>query len=52
VDISQEKKKYTILKIEYTELKEMNKLKDPIEDASVPLGREKKAVTRGRKEET
>jgi hypothetical protein len=30
-----------------TELKKVNKLKCPSEDASVPLGREKKAITSG-----
>ena len=41
------KKKYRIPKIQSTELKKVNKLKDPSEDASVPLGREKKAITSG-----
>jgi hypothetical protein len=40
------KEKYRIPKIQFKELKKVNKLKDPNEDASVPLGREKKAVTR------
>jgi hypothetical protein len=31
--------------IEYTEFKRLNKLKCPSEDASAPLGREKKAIT-------
>ena len=31
----------------FTELKKVNKLKCPSEDASVPLGREKKAITSG-----
>ena len=45
MDISQKKKKkYRIPKIQSTELKKVNKLKCPSEDASVPLGREKKAV--------
>jgi hypothetical protein len=30
-----------------TELKKVNKLKGPSEDASIPLGREKKAITSG-----
>ena len=34
-------------KIQSTELKKVNKLKCPSEDASVPLGREKKAITSG-----
>jgi hypothetical protein len=46
VDISQ-KKKCQIPKIQLTELKQVNKLKGPTEDASVPLGREKKATTKG-----
>ena len=45
MDISQ--KKYRIPKIQSTELKKVNKLKCPSEDASVPLGREKKAITSG-----
>ena len=32
-------------KIQSTELKKVNKLKGPSEDTSVPLGREKKAIT-------
>ena len=40
------KKKYRVPKIQSTELKNVNKLKCPSEDASVPLGREKKAITR------
>ena len=39
--------KNRIPKIQSTELKKVNKLKAPSEDASVPLGREKKATTRG-----
>ena len=46
MDISQ-KKKYRIPKIQSTEFKMLNKLKCPSEDASVPLGREKKAITSG-----
>ena len=45
MDIS--KKKYRISKIQSTEFKKLNKLKCPSEDASVPLGREKKAITHG-----
>jgi hypothetical protein len=33
--------------IQSTELKKLNKLKCPIEDAPVSLGREKKAITSG-----
>jgi hypothetical protein len=46
-----EKKKYRIYKIQFTELKKFNKLKGKSEDASVPLGREKKAITSGREGE-
>jgi hypothetical protein len=48
------KKKDTIPKIESTELKKLNKLKCSSEEASVPFGREKKAITswEGRKEGT
>ena len=42
------KKKYRIPKIQSTELKKVNKLKCPNEDASVLLGREKKAITIGK----
>ena len=38
---------YRITKIQSTELKKVNKLQCPSEDASVPLGREKKAITSG-----
>jgi hypothetical protein len=38
-------KMYRIPKIQFTELKKLNKLKCPSEDASVPLGREKKVIT-------
>ena len=41
------KQKYRIPKIQSTELKKVNKLKGPSEDASVPLRREKKAITSG-----
>jgi hypothetical protein len=40
-------KKKRISKIQFTELQKLNKLKCPSEDASVPLGREKKAITSG-----
>ena len=40
-------KKYRIPKIQSTELKKVNKLKGQSEDASVPLRREKKAITSG-----
>ena len=39
------KNKYRIPKIQSTELKKVIKLMDPREDASVPLGREKKVIT-------
>jgi hypothetical protein len=51
VDTSQKKKKKKkkkkdrIPKIQSTELKKVSKLKGPSEDSSVPLGREKKAIT-------
>jgi hypothetical protein len=45
VDISH-KKEYRIPKIQSTELKKVNKLKCP-NDTSVPLGREKNAITSG-----
>jgi hypothetical protein len=38
---------YRIPKIQSTELKKFNKLKCPNKDASVSLGREKKAITSG-----
>jgi hypothetical protein len=51
VDISPPpQKKYRIPKIESTELKKINKLKGPSEDASVLLGWEKKAITGWRRE--
>jgi hypothetical protein len=40
-------KKYTIPKIQSTELKKANELKCPSEDVSIPLGRERKAITSG-----
>ena len=42
MDISQKTKTYGIPKIQSTEFKKLNKLKCPSEDASIPLGREKK----------
>ena len=36
---------YRIPKIQLTELKKVNKPMGPSEDASIPLGREKKAIT-------
>ena len=39
-------KKYRIHRIKSTELKKVNKLKDPSEDGSIPLGREKKSNPR------
>ena len=42
------KKKYRIPKIQPTDLKKVNKLKCPNEDASVPLGRETKLITSGK----
>jgi hypothetical protein len=54
VDISQKRKKtikqnkiYRINKIQSTEFKRLNKLKCPCQNPSVPLGREKKAITSG-----
>jgi hypothetical protein len=38
---------YRVPKIQSTELKTVNKLECPSEDASVPLGREKKEITSG-----
>jgi hypothetical protein len=38
---------YRIPKIESTELKKLNKLKCPREEAPVPHGREKKSITSG-----
>jgi hypothetical protein len=38
-------KKHTIHKIQSTDLKMVNKLKGPSEDASVSLGRSKKEIT-------
>jgi hypothetical protein len=45
VDISRGVGKYRVSKIQSTELKKINKLKDSNEDTSVQLGREKKAIT-------
>jgi hypothetical protein len=44
---NKKQKPYRIHKIQATEFKRPNKLKCPSEDASVPLGREKKATTSG-----
>jgi hypothetical protein len=44
------KKKYKIPRIQSTELKKANKLKGPSEDASIPGGREKKAIIGGGRE--
>ena len=49
MDISQ--KKYGIPRTQPTRLKKFNKLKDLSENASIPLGKEKKAVTGGRGKE-
>jgi hypothetical protein len=43
VDISQ--KKYRIPRIQSTQLKKFNKPRGPREDASISLGRRKKAIT-------
>ena len=48
MDISQ---KSRITKTQTTGFRNVSKTKDPSEDASVPLGREKKAVTGGREME-
>jgi hypothetical protein len=40
-------KKYKIPKIQFTELKKIIKLNSQSEEISVPLGREKKAITSG-----
>ena len=45
MDISQKIKMYRIHKIQSTELKKVNRMKGPSEDASVSLGREKKTTT-------
>ena len=48
MDIGKKKiKKCQISKVELTELKMVNKVKGPNEDASVSLGREKKPTTKG-----
>ena len=41
-------KRYRIPRIQSTELKKANKLKGPSKDVSIPLGREKKAITGSR----
>jgi hypothetical protein len=38
--------KYRVLKIQSTELTKVNRVKGPSKDTSVPLGKEKKAITR------
>jgi hypothetical protein len=40
-------KKYRIPRVQSTELKKVNKPKDPNEGTSIPLGREKKAIAGG-----
>ena len=45
------KKRYKIPRIQSTELKKINKSIGPNEDASVPLGRKKKAITGDRGKE-
>jgi hypothetical protein len=40
-----EKKPYRIHKIQSTEFERLNKLECPSEEGSVPLGREKKAIS-------
>jgi hypothetical protein len=40
-------KKYRIPRIQSTELKKVKNQKGPSEDASIPLGREKKTITGG-----
>jgi hypothetical protein len=42
-----EKKPYRIHKIQSTEFERLNKLECPSEEGSVPLGREKKAISSG-----
>jgi hypothetical protein len=49
VDISK-KKKYRIPKIQSTELKKVNKLKEPSENVSIPLGRRRKQPQVGGRE--
>jgi hypothetical protein len=39
---------YRIPRIQFTELKKVSKMKVPSEDASIPLGREKKLIMRCR----
>jgi hypothetical protein len=41
----QKKNPYRISKIQSTKLKMVSRLKYPSEDSSIPLGREKKAIT-------
>jgi hypothetical protein len=42
-----ERERERLPKIQSTKLKKFNKVKCPNEDTSVPLGREKKAITNG-----
>jgi hypothetical protein len=48
--VNTSQKRYRIPRIQSTELKKVYKLKGPREDASIPLGRERKAITGGGKE--
>ena len=48
--IKKERKTCRIPKIQSTELKKVTSRKGPSEDASIPLGREKKAITGERRE--
>ena len=47
LDKQTNKQMYRIPKIQSTEFKKVNKLRCPSENTSVPLGREKKAITNG-----
>jgi hypothetical protein len=49
--MSTKKKKCRIPRTQSAEVKKVNKWKDPRKDASIPLGREKKAVKMGRARE-
>ena len=44
---SKQKNLFRMTKVQFTELKKLNKVKCPSKDASVPLEREKKAITSG-----
>jgi hypothetical protein len=46
--VASTQKRYRIPRIQSTELKKANKLKGPSKDVSIPLGREKKAITGSR----